>query len=86
MAAREVYDADGTSLVLPQIELTDAEGLEYNSLYTDIQTMVQEKTAAYVMGTESLDTYDNFIASIKAMNIDRCIELKQAALDRYEAR
>lgn len=86
LAAREVYDADGTSLVLPQIELTDAEGLEYNSLYTDIQTMVQEKTAAYVMGTESLDTYDNFISSIKAMNIDRCIELKQAALDRYEAR
>lgn len=86
LAAREVYDADGTDLVLPQIEMTDEEGLKYNSLYTDIQTMVQEKTAAYIMGTESLDTYDDFVASIKAMNIDECIALKQAALDRYEAR
>lgn len=86
LAAREVYDADGTSLVLPQIEMTDTEALEFNSLYTDIKTMVQEKTAAYVMGTESLDTYDDFVATIKSLGIEECIALKQAALDRYSAR
>lgn len=86
LEARNVYESDGTSLIIPQIEMTDEEGREYNSLYTDIQTMVQEKTAAYVMGTESLDTYDAFVSTLKSLNIDRCIELKQAALDRYNAR
>ena len=46
LAAREVYDSDGTALVLPKIEMTDAEGDEYNALYTDIQTYVQEKRRA----------------------------------------
>lgn len=86
LAAREVYDSDGTDLVLPKIEMTDEEGKEYNSLYTDIQTYVQEKTAGYIMGSESLDTYDDFVETIKGMNIDRCIEIQQAALDRYSER
>lgn len=86
LAAREVYDSDGTDLVLPKIEMTDAEGDEYNALYTDIQTYVQEKTAGYIMGSESLDTYDDFVETVKGMNIDRCIEIQQAALDRYAAR
>lgn len=86
LAAREVYDADGTSLVLPQIELTDEEALTFNSMYTDILTMVQEKTAAYIMGTESMDSYDSFVETLKGLGIEECIALKQAALDRYAAR
>lgn len=86
LAAREVYDSDGTALVLPKIEMTDAEGDEYNALYTDIQTYVQEKTAGYIMGSEPLDTYGDFVETVKGMNIDRCIEIQQAALDRYDAR
>lgn len=86
LAAREVYDSDGTDLVLPKIEMTDTEGNEYNALYTDIQTFVQEKTATYIMGSESLDSFDSFVETIKGMNIDRCIEIQQAALERYDAR
>lgn len=86
LAAREVYDSDGTALVLPKVEMTDAEGDEYNALYTDIQTYVQEKTAGYIMGSEPLDTYGDFVETVKGMNIDRCIEIQQAALDRYDAR
>ena len=86
LAAREIYDSDGTDLVLPKIEMTDQEGNEYNALYTDIQTYVQEMTAAYIMGSESLDSFDSFVETVKGMNIDRCIEIQQAALERYDAR
>ena len=51
-----------------------------------IQTYVQEKTAGYIMGSEPLDTYGDFVETVKGMNIDRCIEIQQAALDRYDAR
>ena len=66
--------------------MTADEGTEYNALYTDIQTFVQEKTASYIMGSESLDTFDDFVETLKGMNIERCIEIQQAALDRYNAR
>jgi hypothetical protein len=35
------------------------------------------------MNERSLDTYPEFVQQIKSMNIDRAIEIKQAALDRY---
>ena len=38
------------------------------------------------MGSEPLDTYGDFVETVKGMNIDRCIEIQQAALDRYDAR
>ena len=38
------------------------------------------------MGQMSLDDYDSYRDTIKSMGIDRVIELKQAALDRYNSR
>lgn len=86
LAAREVYDADGTDLVLPKIELTYEEGTEYNNLYTDILTYVQEKTAAFIMGIEPIENFPQFVEKLENMNIEKCIELQQAALDRYNSR
>ena len=37
------------------------------------------------MGNAS-QSFDEFRAQLKSMNIDRAIELKQAAVDRYNAR
>ena len=86
LKAREVWDADGLGLVLPRITMTDEEGLEYNNIFTDIKTYVEEKTVAYIMGTESMDTYDAFVQHIYDLNIEKCLEIQQAALDRYNAR
>ena len=38
------------------------------------------------MGQLSLDDYDSYRETLKNMGIERCIELQQAALDRYFAR
>ena len=81
-----VWDADETSLALPQVTMTEEEGNEYNPIFAQIQTLVQEKTVAYIMGTESMDTYDDFLSSLQSLNIERCIEIQQAAFDRYNAR
>ncbi len=85
----ESYDiwnrADG-AWVLPNTSLTTEEGNEYSALYGDIQTFVQESIPAFITGAKSLDDWDSFVAQIKTLNIDRCIELQQAALDRYFAR
>ena len=65
---------------------TVEEGTEYSSLYTDIETYVQECNVKFIMGQMSLDDYDSYRETLKSMGIERCIELQQAALDRYFAR
>jgi putative aldouronate transport system substrate-binding protein len=63
--------------------MTDEESQEYASVYANILTLVQENTVKFINGTKSMDEYDSFIDELSKYGIDRCIELKQAALDRY---
>ena len=87
LKAYDEFNKDQFDLMLPScMTMTDAENSEYVTLYTDIQTLVQENTVKFITGEQSLDDYDAFREQLKTYNIDRCIELKQAALDRYNAR
>ena len=73
-------------MALPNFSMTDEEGTRYNSLYTAVDTLVQEKTVKYIMGSESMDTYDAFVEQIKSHGAEECIEIYQKALNRYNAR
>lgn len=88
--AMEAYDSwEDTKfdlLLPPCMTMTDVESQEYASLYASILTLVQENTVKFIMGTQSMDDYDKFVEQLHTFGIDRCIELKQAALDRYNAR
>ena len=79
-------ESAGTALCMPYITMTADEGSEYASIMSQVQTEVDTYTVGCIMGTRSLDEYDAFVESLKAMNIDRAIEIQQAALDRYNAR
>jgi len=71
---------------LPTISLTVEEADLKNSIYPDIYTLVSEKTVKYIVGSESMDTYDSFVEQIEAMNIDAVLKVQQAAYERYLAR
>lgn len=75
-----------TNAVPTRITPTSDEGTEFASLYTDIETYVQECNVKFIIGQMSLDDYDSYRDTLTSMGIDRCIELRQAALDRYNAR
>lgn len=75
-----------TSFMPTALTSTVEEGSEFSSLYTDIETYVQECNVKFIMGQMSLDDYDAYRDQLVKMGIERCIELKQAALDRYNAR
>lgn len=72
--------------VMPPITLTSDEGSEFSSIYGDIQTLIGETIVQFITGAKPLSEYDAFAEQIKSMGIDRCIEIQQAALDRYLAR
>ena len=66
--------------------LTADESSQYSSISSDIITMANEKILSYILGSESLDTYDDFVTSMYDMGLDTLISLKQDAYERYLVR
>lgn len=67
-------------------QMSAEENAEYSKLYADINTYIQENVLSFITGAKSLEEFDSFISALNGMGIDRCKELKQAALDRYNSR
>lgn len=72
--------------ILPPVLPTGDEAAESTSIMGEVQTYVDEMFTKFVMGVESLDNFDTYMANLKSLGIERAIELKQAQLDRYNAR
>jgi putative aldouronate transport system substrate-binding protein len=53
---------------------------------TDITTYASEMAIKFILGVEPLDGFDKYVTQIEQMGIDDAIKIKQAALDRYNAR
>ena len=65
-------------------EFTDAEQTEVNELRTDINTLWQSNEARWITGTGDIDKeWDEYVEQMKAMKIDRYVELHQAAHTRF---
>jgi len=71
---------------LPPISPSSEESVEYSKIINEVNTLVDETTIKIVLGTEPIEAYDKFIEKLKVLNIDRAIEIQQAALDRYNSR
>lgn len=88
--ATELWDTDwdlaNTRTI--QGDLTADESVQYTSIFNDINTYVSEFKSQVISGTVKItdETWSNFVDQLNSMRIDRCIELKQAAMDRYNAR
>ena len=80
-----LMESDYSAYISDSITMTEAEQEEFSDIMGDITTFATEFTVNYVMGNAS-QSFDEFRAQLKPMNIDRAIELKQAAVDRYNAR
>ena len=87
LAIEDVWSqADRSWLIAPEVTMTEEEGNIYNSAYTDIQTLVDEMTVKFILGGESLDNYESFIDTLYTYGLQQCLDVKQAAYDRYQAR
>lgn len=71
---------------MPPITLNARESEEFNAIMSDLDTYYDETVIRFIMGEEPLDNFDEFVATLQGMGIERAIELQQSALDRYIAR
>lgn len=85
--ALQTWSADGAKTRPSMVwracyKFTAEEAEEYNSLVSQINTYVDEKYARLISGIDSIDHYEEFIAELETMQIDRVCELIQTAYDR----
>lgn len=67
-----------------QATMTNDENREYASLYSNVQTYSSERVTQFITGVHDINKeWDDYVNTIKELGIDRCVEIKQAALDRY---
>lgn len=77
---------DGTYLIPDNISMTMDEASTYANTYADIKTYITEMIPQFITGEKSLDDYSEFTDKLKSMEIQKCIEIYQAALNRYNER
>lgn len=82
----DVWVIDRDKAIPAEAVMNAEENAEYSKIFADIQTYVNEYCTSLVTGTQSFDEFDTFISNLNTYGIERCIELKQSALDRYNSR
>ena len=84
IASYDVWGSVKDDWVMPSLSLTSDEAVERAGIMTDIQTYAQEQTTAMITGIQDVETYwDTYVETMKSMNLDRAVEITQAAYDRY---
>ena len=78
--------SDAAKYSMPPVTVSEADASEYSKLIGDIETYIGEMTTKYITGLESLDTFDEYLETLKSMGVERAIELQQEALDDFNAR
>ena len=79
-------DHNGATYKLPPVTPTSEESVEFAMIMSEINTYRDEMTIRFILGTESLDNYDNFISTLETMGIEKAIEIQNVALARYQSR
>lgn len=88
LAAPGIWDANyQDKRTLPSMmSITTEESQQYASIMNDINTLISESVVPFIIGTKSLDEFDDFVNMVKSLRIDDAIAIQQAALNRYNAR
>jgi len=79
-------NTDVANYALPPLTPTPEESTEYATIMNDINTLVDEMTLKIILGTESADKFEDYVAKMKSLKLDRAIEIQAAALQRYNNR
>lgn len=81
-AAKTWTDCD-TSNQLPPLTFTEEESATISKVKTDADILVHEYMTNVIIGQDSIDNFDSYVAKVKAFGIADMEAAYQAAYDRY---
>ena len=79
-------ETDMKEHLLPVLLPNEEEAAEINSLMNNIKSYIDEMYIKYMLGAESLESYDTYMSHLKELGIERVLEIYQGVYDRYQAR
>ena len=82
-AIKTWQNTDMDKYLVPVLNMTIEEQEEYDNIIKDVQTYEMEMLYKYISGKEDCSNMDEYFNVMKNMGIERAIELKQIAYDRY---
>lgn len=68
------------------ISMTAEESTTYVNTMNTIKTFILEKINKIICGDEPIDNWEGYVEQLHTYGIDTCVEIQQAAFDRYLAR
>jgi putative aldouronate transport system substrate-binding protein len=86
LASRMMWADDpnvDSSLSLPPYQLSVEEQNLRARIMTEINTYSDEMILKFITGAESLNNFDNYVATINAMGLPEILKSEQAAYNRY---
>ncbi len=80
---RQIFEDSGdVKDPFPYLYYDDMTAAELSSLRADINSYCDQMLAAFITGTKDIDAdWDEYISTLKAMQVDRMIEIMQEAVD-----
>ncbi|WP_315371733.1 extracellular solute-binding protein [Paenibacillus sp. FSL H7-0940] len=85
-AANAEWMKASSALTLPPIRLSTDEVTTSTSIMSQVNTYLNETMTAIISGQKPITEFDKMVETIKSMDIDRAIEVHQAAYDRYQSK
>lgn len=76
-------DNDAEKHTVPNLYVKSDELNEYAQLNADVDAYMQEMIMKLIIGAEPLENYDNMIDQLHKRGIDRLLEIRQSAYERY---
>lgn len=80
------YSNNAASVLLPPIAMTPEEASEFGKIMADVNTYRDEVVTKVIMGSSTIESYDQAAEQFKKMGIERAVEIQQAAFDRFQNR
>ncbi|SDE40940.1 putative aldouronate transport system substrate-binding protein [Paenibacillus sp. UNCCL117] len=85
-AAKLWADTEADQHMLPQLPKTELESAEFSAIMNDVTTLVDEMSLKLILGVEPMSAFDGFVSQLKALRIERAIEIQEQALARARRR
>ncbi|WP_339257744.1 ABC transporter substrate-binding protein [Paenibacillus sp. FSL R5-0749] len=85
-AANAEWMKASSALTLPPIRLSTEEVTTSTSIMSQVNTYLNETMTAIISGQKPITEFDKMTDTIKSMDIERAIEVHQAAYDRYQSK
>jgi len=80
------WQTDNLKYVMPPVSTSAEESSEYARIINDVNTLVDETSLKIILGTDPVDSFDSFTDKLDSLDIERAIEIQQAAYDRFRKR